>query len=156
MPIFRQQRLDHVDQRVGRNKGFLQDAVGAHPLRLLFVEGIERANQQHHRRVHIARIALNEFTNFVAVAYGHEDVCKDQIGAEVRNFTHGRFAIANCHDIDAFVLQGQGNHLLDVAIVVGHEYARHRGLLRASTSSRTVSSDRRYALAWVIGAPARK
>ena len=78
LPVgFCQQSLDHVDQRVGRNKRFFQNTISAHPLRFLLVEWIKSANQQHDRGVHIARIVLDELAKFVAVAHRHEDIGED-------------------------------------------------------------------------------
>jgi len=44
----RQRRLHHRNQRIGRHKRLLQNAVRAHALRFLLIQRVKRAYQQNH------------------------------------------------------------------------------------------------------------
>jgi hypothetical protein len=95
--------------------------------------------------VHVPGIILDELANFVTTAYGHEDIGEHEVWAEFRYFPNRSIAIANRYDVDALIFEGQSNHLLDVAVIVGHEYAGHRMLLFLCD----VSSD--HSRAWTGG-----
>src|SRR5260370_32947916 len=64
--------------------------------------------------------------NFISVPNRHEYLREHQVRAQIGDFTHGCFTVANRNDVDALILQSQPNHLLDVAVVVRNQNLGHR------------------------------
>src|SRR5271154_3229080 len=122
----RQRGLHHGNQRIGRDKRFFQDAVGAHALRFLLIQGIERSHQQDYRNMRQRRIRLHVLANFISVAHGHKHIGEHQVRPNIGDLAHGGFAVAHGHHFDTLISQGQPHHLLDVAVVVRNQNLGHR------------------------------
>src|SRR6266478_1137562 len=72
------------------------------------------------------RIVLHVLADFVAVPHRHEHVRQDQIGTYIGNFAYRGLAVSNSDHVYALILQGQTDHLLDVAVVVRNQNPGHR------------------------------
>src|SRR5882762_11896083 len=72
------------------------------------------------------RVVLNVLANFVAISYRHEHVSQYQIGAYIRDFADRGLTVADGNHVYALILQGQTDHLLDVAVVVRNQNPGHR------------------------------
>ena len=120
-----QRRRDHRNQRIRRYKRLLQHAVRADSPRFLFIQRIERANQQNYGDFRKPRIFLYVLADFVSIAHGHEHIGQHDVRIQIRQAPHRRFAIADGDDINPMFFERQRNHLLDVAVVVGDQNPGH-------------------------------
>src|SRR5215467_8405629 len=73
-----------------------------------------------------SRVIFHVLANFIAVADGHKHVSQNQIWFYVGDFANRCFAIAHGNDVNALILQGKPDHLLDVAVVVRNKNFCHR------------------------------
>jgi hypothetical protein len=100
-------------------KWFGQDIVRANSARLRFVERLKGANEQHHRYVFELLISFDVFANLIAIRRGHENVRQHHVRLNLREAIDSLTAIADTHDLHAFIRKREIDDFLNGSRIVG-------------------------------------
>src|SRR5712671_1833340 len=77
--FFAQKSAYLLNKLSNRLEWFRQVVIRANPARLRFIEGLKRANEEHHWNVTQTIVPFDIITYLVTVDFRHEDVSKDDV-----------------------------------------------------------------------------